>query len=55
MIANILLSNPLCSANQSATQNLHTSTIHISAINTPADTPDLSTGSTINEDRSRKN
>ncbi|XP_046655770.1 uncharacterized protein LOC124349333 [Daphnia pulicaria] len=39
-----LVSNPLCCANQSATQNLHSSTIRISTIDMPADTPDLSTG-----------
>jgi hypothetical protein len=51
-----LVSNPLCCADQSAAQNLHTSTIRISTINMPADTPDLSTGTrtAVNEDKNRK-
>jgi hypothetical protein len=39
-----LVSNPLCCADQSATQNLHSTTIRISTIDMPAETPDLSTG-----------
>jgi hypothetical protein len=52
-----LVSNTLCcGANQSAAQNLHTSTIRISTIDTPADTPDFSTGTrtAVNDDKNPK-